>query len=262
MESHFHSLAWDFRYALRNLCKNRRFSLIAIVALALGIGASTVVFSVVYNVFFHALSYKNFDRSVVFEIRNTGNVGASKGRAYFSPEEFRAFREQNHVFDDMIAHRVLGRLFYDDGKFTRVLPRGEVVSTNTFDYFGVPPLLGRTILEEDGRPGAPPVFVMNYRLWQREFRGDPHILGKTFILRDTPRTLVGIMPAFFNAFGASLWMPMRADDAGNLIGRLKPGVSVEAAGAELDAIAHSLQKTSPRGTFPENFSVVSQTLLG
>ena len=261
-ETHLDSLARDFRYALRNLRKSRRFSLVAIFALALGIGASTVVFSVVYNVFFHVLPYKAFNKSVVFEIRNTANVGGSKGRAYFSPEKFRAFREQNHVFEDMIAHGVVGRLFYDDGKSTRVLPSGAAVSTNTFDFLGVPPLLGRTISEEDGRPGAPPVFVMNYRLWQREFGGDPRILGKSFTLRGTPRTLVGIMPARFNAFGASLWMPMRADEAGgNLIGRLKPGVSVQAAGAELDAIAHRLQKANPRGTFPENFTVEAQTLL-
>jgi putative ABC transport system permease protein len=262
MESYLDSLARDFRYALRNHRQNWRFSLIAISALALGIGASTVVFSVVYNVFFHALPYKDFDRSVVFEIRNTADAGGSKGRAYFSAEEFRAFREENHVFEDMIAHGVVGRLFYDDGKSTHVLPSGAVVTTNTFDYLGIPPLLGRTISEEDGRPGAPPVFVMNYRLWQREFGGDPKILGKSFILRGTPRTLVGIMPGRFNAFGASLWMPMRRDEAaGVLIGRLKPGVSVQAAGDELDAIAHRLQKANPRGTFPEHFTVVSQTML-
>src|ERR1700724_2023342 len=154
-ETHFDDLVRDIEYALRTPLKDRRFSFIAIFALALGIGASTIVFSVVYNVFFHALPYKYFDRSVVFEIRNTANVGGSKGRAYFSSEEFRAFREQNHVFEDMIAHGVVGRLLYDDGKSTRALPSGAAVSTNTFDYLGVPPLLGRTISEEDGRPAAP-----------------------------------------------------------------------------------------------------------
>src|SRR5580704_13758894 len=207
MGTHFEGLAGDVRFAFRNLRKNRRFSLVSIFALALGIGASTVVFSVVYNVLYEALPYKDFDRSVVFEIRSTLNVGAPKGRSYFSAAEFRAFREQNHVFEDMIAHGFAGRLFYDDGKSTRVLPHGATVTTNTFDYLGVPPLLGRAFSEEDGRPGAPPVFVMNYRLWKKEFGGDPQILGKTFILRGTPRTLVGIMPPRFNAFGASLWMP-------------------------------------------------------
>jgi ABC-type antimicrobial peptide transport system permease subunit len=103
---------------------------------------------------------------------------------------------------------------------------------------------------------------MNYRLWQREFDGDATILGKSFILRGHPMTLVGIMPARFNAFGASVWMPSRADEAGgHLIGCLKPGVSVQAAGAELDAIAHRLQKANPGGIFPENFTIVPQTLL-
>src|SRR5205814_9917213 len=137
METYLPGLGRDFQYALRNLRKSRRFSLIAIITLALGIGASTVVFSVVYNVFFRALPYKDFDRSVVFEIRNTTNAGGSKGRSYFSPAEFRAFHEQNHVFEDMIAHGFAGRLFYDDGKSTRVLPEGASVSTNTFDYLGV-----------------------------------------------------------------------------------------------------------------------------
>src|SRR3984957_12267742 len=262
MKTCLDGLARDFRYAVRNLRQNPRFALIAIFALALGIGASTVVFSVVYNVFFRALPYKDFDRSVVFEIHNTANASASKGRAYFSSAEFRAFREQNHVFEDMIAHGVLGRLLYDDGKSTRTLPAGAGVSTNTFNFLSVPSLLGRTISEEDGRPDALPVFVMNYRLWQREFGGDPKILGESFVLRGKARTLVGIMPARFNAFDASLWIPMRADEVeGNLIGRLKPGVSVQAAAAELDEIAHRLQKTIPRGRFPETFTVVSHTLL-
>src|SRR5258708_1168343 len=112
MKTYLDGLARDFRYALRNLRQNRRFSLIAIFALALGIGASTVVFSVVNNLFFHALPYKYFARSGVVEIRNRSNAGESKGTDHFSPAEFRAFREQNHVFEDMIAHGFAGRLFY------------------------------------------------------------------------------------------------------------------------------------------------------
>jgi putative ABC transport system permease protein len=262
MGTYFDGLARDFRCALRNLRQNPRFSLIAILALALGIGASTVVFSVVYNVFFQALPYKDFNRSVVFEIRNTANTGASKGRTSFSHEEFRALREQNHVFEEMIAYGTVGRLLYDDGKFTHALPFGAGVTANAFNYLGVPPLLGRTITEGDGRPDAPSVFVLNYHTWQREFGGDPKVLGKSFILRGAPRTLVGIMPARFNAFNASLWMPMRDDEAeGNIIARLKPGVTAQAAAADLDAIAHRLQLTSPKGRFPENFTVVTRTLL-
>ncbi len=103
-ETHLDNLARDFRYALRTLRKDRRFALTAICALALGIGASTVVFSVVYSVFFHAFPYQDYNRSVVPTLQNPGGVGLEKARRYFSPAEVRAFREQNHVFEEIIAH--------------------------------------------------------------------------------------------------------------------------------------------------------------
>lgn len=252
----------DVQYAVRNLRNHPRFSLLAICALALGIGAATVVFSVADNVFFRPLPYKDFNRSVVFQIRSTANVGGWKGRNFFAPEEFRAFREQNHVFEDIIAYDDFTRLFYDDGKSTRVLPGAAFVSANTFDFLGVAPLLGRTITKEDGRASAPPVFVMSYRLWQHEFAGDPSLLGRSFTLRGTPLTLVGIMPPRFNAFNASLWTAFHDNEAGgSLIGRLKPGVSVQAAAADLDEISHLFQKSHPKGLFPNKFTIVANTLL-
>jgi len=260
-ETHLENFVRDFRYALRNLRKDRQFAFIAIFALALGIGASTIVFSVVDSVFFHALPYKDFNRSVVFQIHNLENAGGWKGRGFFDSAEFRAFRGQNHVFEDIIAHAGV-RVSYDDGKSVRYLPFGEFVTTNSFDFLGVPPLLGRTISQEDGKPGAPPVFVMNYRLWQSEFGGDPKILGTTFILDGKPTTLVGIMPWHFNAFNASYWLPASPDQgAVFIIGRLKSGVTLRAAGAELDAIAHRLQKANPGGIFPAKFEIVPERLL-
>src|SRR5207253_3446857 len=106
MESHLDGLARDFLYALRNLRKNRRFSLVAIFTLALGIGTTTVMFSVIYSVIVDALPYKNFERSVVFRIQNLANVGGWKGRDFFLPDETRAFREQNHVFEETIAYNL------------------------------------------------------------------------------------------------------------------------------------------------------------
>src|SRR5271170_2512710 len=138
-ETHLDNLLRDFRHAFRNLRKDLRFSLIAIFALALGIGASTIVFSVVYNVFFHALPYKNFDRSVILSRQNLGSAGGWKERQYFSPGEVRAFQEQNHVFEEIVAYASV-RLAYDDGKSVRYLPEGAIVSANTFDYLGVSPL--------------------------------------------------------------------------------------------------------------------------
>jgi putative ABC transport system permease protein len=182
-------LSRDLRDAFRNLRKDRRFALVAILALALGIGASTVVFSVVYSIFFRALPYKDFKRSVLVGTHDLSNVGGEKVRLYFSLEEVRAFREQNHVFEDLIAYaRMRPHVRRRQIHSFLFLRRGA--NANTFDYLGVPPLVGRAILLEDGSPGAPPVFVMNYRLWQREFGGDPKILGTVFVLNGKPTTLV------------------------------------------------------------------------
>lgn len=251
----------DFRYALRNLRKDRRFAFIAILALALGIGSSSVMFSVVYNVLFDAFPYKDSQRTVTLQMRNLTNEGGWKSRDFFSAEEVRAFREQNRVFEEMIGAEVV-RVFYDDGKSIRQLENGAEVTTNTFDYLGVPPLLGRAITAEDGKPGAAPVFVMHYRLWQTEFGGDPMIVGTTFILNDEPRTLVGIMPPRFNWYGASVWLPSATGNFGlTPMGRLKPGLSVKAAAADLDVIAHGVQKANPSEMYPTKFAIRAETLL-
>jgi predicted permease len=254
------SLFQDFRFAARTLRKSPGFTVVAALSLALGIGASTVVFSVAYNIFFHALPYRAFNQSVVFEIRNVANAGGWKSRSFFSPDEIRSFREQNQVFADMIYYANL-RVLYYDGKTARYLPKGAVVSANTFDYLGVPPLLGRAITPQDGEPGAPPVFVMSYRLWRQEFAGNPGILGATFVLDGKPTTLIGIMPPQFNAFDASFWRPGSAEGGASLMGRLKAGVSVQTAQADLDVIAHRLQKQNPGGIFPATFRVFAQPLL-
>ncbi len=257
------SLVRDFRYALRNLRKDRRFTIVAVFALALGIGASTVMFSVVYNILFDAFPYKDSGKSVVLGLRNLANAGGWKGRDSFGPGEFRAFREGNHVFEDMIGSQN-ERFFYDDGKETRRLEGGASVTANAFEYLGVPALLSRIITPEDGKPGAAPVFVMNYKLWQTEFGGDPAILGRTFVLNDKPRTLVGIMPPRFNWYGASVWFPLRSDEGGWIspMGRLKPGVSLKAAVADIDAIAHRLQQMNPSSdAYPAKFAIVGSTLL-
>jgi|SRR5215472_4688849 len=261
-ETYLENLLRDFRYAFRNLRKDRRFSLVAIFALALGIGSCTIVFSVVYSALFNALPYKYFGRSVVVRLNTLVNTGLGKERKYFSPEEVRAFQKQNHVFEDVIVYAGF-RPAYDNGHFIRNFANGTRVTTNTFDYLGVPPLLGRTVTKEDGSPNAPPVFVMNYRLWEKEFGGDPKILNTSFTLNGTPTTLVGIMPLHFNAFDTSFWQPFRQDQVGgSLMGRLKPGVSVQTAAADLDAIAHRLHKPNPGGIFPEDkFSISAETLL-
>lgn len=145
-ETHLENVIRDFRYAARNLRKDLRFSIVAILALALGIGASTIIFSVVYNSIFEALPYKDFQRFVVFQIKNIGNSGGWLGRDYFSAEEVRAFREQNHLFEDMIVYEGV-REQITDGKSVRYRPVGSIVSANAFEFLGVPAYLGRTITE-------------------------------------------------------------------------------------------------------------------
>ena len=261
------SLLRDFRYALRSLRKDYRFSLVAILALALGIGASTVVFSVVYNAIFETVPYKNFSRLVVFKIDNLANAGGSKGRAYFFSDEVRAIRENNRVFEETIAYENR-RDFYRTGKSGFFLPFGAAVTANTFDFLGVAPLFGRGFSPEDSKPDSPPVFVMSYQLWRNEFGADPQILGKKFVLGDRQTTLVGVMGPRFEAFGATYWMPAKTDktqpsleSGAHLMGRLKSGVGLRAAVENLNQIAHELQRIGDAGEFPEKFAIVPQTLL-
>lgn len=253
----------DFVYASRSLATDLRSSIIAILALALGICASTVVFSFVYNAIFQPVPYKGLQRLVVFKIQNLINAGGWKERDYFFATEVRAFREQNHIFEEMMVY-ARRRDYYNDGKFVRYLPWGAAVTANTFDYLAIKPQFGRGITPDDGKPGAPPVFVMSFRLWQTEFGGAPNLLGKVFILGDRPTTLVGILPKHLEPLGASYWVPARPDNSepslsgAQPIGRLKPGVSLRAAAADLNEIAHRLQKEAPAGVFPERFTIVPE----
>jgi len=273
-ESHVEDFLRDLQYALRSLAKDRRFALIAIFALALGIGATTVMFSVIYNVVFDPFPYRDFQHSVVFEMRDLASTGG-KGegaRDHYTIPEFLAIRQQNHVFEDIVGNYQLNVL-YSDGKGTRRF-LGGYTTANGFDFLGVPPILGRVFSPEDVKQDAPLVFMMNYRLWQTEFNGDLKILGKAFFLNGKSRTLVGIMPQRFNGYGSSLWFPLgfypgadgttfptKDPDLIWVLARLKKGVSLQAAAADLDAILHGLAQANPGELYPPRFKVVTRTLL-
>ena len=275
-ENHLQSILRDIRFAVRRLLKEPRFSLAAILALGLGIGSTTLVFCLVSNLLLQPFPYRSFKGSTVFRIHDMSEAG-NEDRGLFSIPEFLAFRQQNQVFDDVVGYNNAVNVSYDDGSGTREIfgahgseshagAGGAYVTTNTFNYYGISPLLGRGIGEEDANPGAPPVFVMNYRLWQEMFRGDLKILGKSFLLNGEPRTLVGIMPAQFQIYGAGVWLPIvpgpsppEITEGVHVIGRLKPGIGLKAAAADLTRIARGLAKVYP-SKYPARFAVTTQTL--
>jgi putative ABC transport system permease protein len=260
-ETHLDSAFRDFRYAFRNLRKDRRFALIAIFALALGLGASTVVFSVVYNLLFNAFAAKDASRLVVPVVQNTETSGDVRPlNCHLTDLKF--IREQNQVFENIVGSDS-GMVQLRDGPQTYQLHNAPVTS-DAFEFYGVPPLLGRGITPEDGKPEAAPVFVMSYKTWKGEFNADPQILGKTYTLDGAPHTLVGIMPPRFHAYGVlpETWTPIpwaRGSSSSDpepelkLLARLKPGVSIENASAELDVIVKHLALLYP-DDYPKRFS--------
>src|SRR6266581_2685864 len=173
-------LLMDVRYALRMVRKYPVFSAVTILTLALGIGATTVLFSVIYGLVLQPFPYKDLNRSMVFAIKAKTQDQPVNSRGWFYISEFAAFRDQNHVFDDIIGYYNTS-ILYDAGSRMHDI-HGAFVTTNAFDFLGVAPLRGRAIAAEDAAPDAPPVFVINYKLWQSEFGGDTQVLGKSFTL--------------------------------------------------------------------------------
>jgi predicted permease len=258
-ETHLENLVRDFRYALRSLRRDRQFAIIASFALALGIGSSTLVFSIFYNLFFNAFSARNANRLVVPVIQN-GNSGV-QADSNLEPltlhlADLDVIREQNEVFENVVGYITAGGIVLaNDGSHVYQFYDSRVTA-DAFDFYGVPPVIGRGIAPEDGRPGAAPVFVMSYKTWKSDFHEDPNILGKTLTIDGEPRTLIGVMPLRFRAYGlqAQIWLPItrsrntpRADGEfpAQVLARLKPGVSLETASADLDLIVKRLVALHP-----------------
>jgi putative ABC transport system permease protein len=247
------NLVCDFRYALRNLRKDRRFTIVAVFALALGIGASTVVFSVFYNLLFNAFAAKDAGRLVVPVVRDANSPDVTWG-LYVNWADLEYLREHNQIFDDLVGSYGGISLVKNGGQGFQV-DNGRVTA-NAFEFYGVAPLFGRGIVSADGESGASPVFVMSYRLWKGEFGGDTRILGKSFVIDDRPRTLVGVMPKRFRGFGMKreIWMPVSWKPTAadleyvqkfEVLARLKRGVTLAAASAEMDITLKRLAALHP-----------------
>ena len=248
---------------LRGLGKSPGFAAVSIVTLGLGIGAATAIYSVIHNVMLAPFPYRDAHRMVFPRIYDP-QQGPEIGRQGYSAAEALEFAESSHVFDATTA--ALGEgLLYRHRSGTDWF-NGALVTPGTFEFFGLPALHGRVLLPSDYEPGAPPVCVMRHKTWIERFGGDPSILNTTLVLNGTPRTLVGIMPPRFGWYAADVFLPATltgrdttAREFWFLLGRLKPGVSIAQAKAELTVIAHRLAKMDPQ-KYPQQFAVHVGTL--
>ena len=256
----------DFRYAVRTLAKSRGFAGVAIFTLALGISASTALFSVIHNVLMQPFPYRDSQRLMAIMIHDSER-GEPGGRAGFPGPEFLDYAEQSHVFDGVIgsANR---DVLYTTGDSTERF-EGLLVTPGTFEFFDMPALLGRVMQPADYEPGAPPVFVLRHKTWISRFSGDPGVLNRQYVLNGTSRTLIGVMPPRFAWGDADLWIPEkpnRAEAGGTpfrdywfLLGHLRPGVTIRQAEADLEVVGHRLATVYPKD-YPKNFKVQVQSL--
>jgi putative ABC transport system permease protein len=261
----------DLCFALRSLAKDRRFSLLAIFALALGIGASTVVFGVFYSLLFNAFAARDSSRLVIPSIDSSElavRTGASLSPLECTPESLDAIRD---AFEDVACYGHGSVLLQKNGGDLRRFI-SAYVSANAFEMYGAPALLGRAIVPADGARAAMPVFVISYKTWQLDFNGDPAVLGKSFVLNNESRTLVGIMPPRFQAFGTMvrMWLPndihvSRPPGGAYTMARLKPGATLAEASADMDVRLQRLAASHPLD-FPKHFigraQSVADFLLG
>lgn len=242
----------DIRFGIRMLAKKPMFSIIAVITLALGIGANTAIFSVVNGVLLRPLPFKEPDRLMM--IRETKLPQFPEFSV--APGNFLDWKKQNTVFERLVAYKgsSLNLIGTDDPERLRALN----VTEGFFAMLGAQPQLGRDFLAEEDQVGHNNVVILSYGLWQRRFSGDPKILNQTITLNRQAYTVIGVMPATFH-FGSGeneldLWTPMafteeQAQNHGGhglvAIGQLKPGITVDQARAEMSAIAGRLAAQYP-----------------
>ncbi|HXC72064.1 MAG TPA: ABC transporter permease [Pyrinomonadaceae bacterium] len=263
----FELLQQDVRFGLRVLRRNPGFTLTAIVTLALGIGANTAIFSVIYGVLLRPLPYKDGNRLVVVNQQARLNNANSLG---FSVKEFQDYRDQNKTME-MVEHHAMSFILYGRDEPQRV--QTSVVSANFFDVLGVKPLLGRTFVPDDEKPGGDAVLVLSYNYWKQSHNGERNIVGTVFRMNNRPHTVIGVLPPIPEyPSEADVYMPTancpfrsstavidnrRARLLSVVFGRLKPGVEVAQAQADIAGIAGNLQVAYP-DIYPKHIGYAAQ----
>ena len=254
-------LLQDLRYGGKALLKTPLFTALAIAIVALGIGANTAIFSVVNGILLRPLPYRDPGRLVsLFEESQNGEVNS------VSLPNFLDWRDQNQVFEQMAAYRwqAFNLTSIEDPQ----LLDGWYVSSDFFPLLGVNPILGRTFSPEEDKGDGTRAVLLSSRLWQRQFGGDPNLIGQTITINAQDYTVVGIIPRDFRLYGATidLWMPVslwtydmlyRGFPSTNVIARLEAGVTLEQARANMATIAGQLEQQYPKTNTGVGVRVVS-----
>lgn len=259
-----HEIGGDIRYGLRSLYKNAGDSLVAILSLALGIGATTAIFSVIYAALLHPFPYAGAERIVNPALVNERNPLVPTWFA-LEPSQFDSFRKAGSI-DSVLGFMLAGLTATGDDLPEDV--RVAYVTSNVSSFFGVPAMLGRGIQPFDVTNGVPPanVVVLNYKFWQRKYNSDPKIVGKALQLDHRNYTIVGIMPqrfSFTETVGdADAYIPWTATRISFLFPliKLKPGVSISAANAEFQSFLTQFKQETPKH-FPDYFHVSVQPII-
>ncbi len=246
-------LLQDVRYGLRQLRKSPGFTAIAVITLALGIGANTAIFSVVNGVLLRPLAFRDSDRLV--RIWHTPPQKSFPGILTFavSPANYLDWQSQNHVFEQVAIAGYHGFTLTGVDKPEQL--DGSAVSANLFSTLGVQPMLGRVFTQDEDQPGHANVVVLSHRLWQEHFGANRDIVGRNVTLDGESYLVAGVMPPNFRQPDfAQMWTPMAWTDQEKgvrgihdygVIARLKPGVDVKQAQAEMNTISNRLEQQYP-----------------
>lgn len=256
----------DIQYAVRSLVKRPAFTIIALITLALGIGANTAIFSVVNAVLLRPLPFQDPEKLVIVW-EDAAFAGFPRNTP--APANYVDWKTQNQSFADMAASAETSFNLTGDGEPERV--QAFSVNANFFPLFGVQPLLGRGFLPEEDRPGSNKVAVLSYSLWQSRYGGDRNIINRDILLNGEKHTVVGVMPSSFQFLDKEvrLWVPLALDQEElanrgghylQVIARLKPGVSLTQAQADMNAVMRRIAVDHPEDTFDGKLGAIVMPL--
>ncbi|MGH9648205.1 MAG: ABC transporter permease, partial [Bryobacteraceae bacterium] len=248
------SFLQDFKQSIRIFLNSPGFTLTAVLALALGVGANTAIFSLINTVLLKPVNFPDPERIVIF--MNVSPQGTGFGA---SPVKFNFFRSQTNVFQDVAAW-TFGVANYKSGDLPEQIQESQA-SANFFPLYGATTVYGRTYTQEEDRPGGRDVAVLAYGFWQRRFGSDPNVIGKSIILSGTAHEIIGVVGPSLKIEvdqPPDVYVPFRLDPYSNnegnyfqVAGRLKPRVSLVAANEQLKAATEGFRKTYPNSLGPQ-----------